>query len=166
MLKAGRNDGIAVALLILMLGIALSTSAVLTLQDAFASSSWSEIEGTIFESRVNESISSGSSRTYSAYIRYRYSVNGANHIANRVSFSVIEESDSAAESAVAKYPIGETVTVYYDPESPDSAVLELGVSWSGFLMLAIGVPILLAGLYALRLGLADRKDFEARTSTR
>ena len=66
--------------------------------------------------------------TYTANIRYSYTVNGNNYSSQRVYFSDIFNFGESASRAVMKYPRGETVQVYYNPDDPAIALLEKGIS--------------------------------------
>jgi hypothetical protein len=50
----------------------------------------------------------------------------------------------AAEAAVAKYPVGAEVAVYYDPDDPRETVLEARSSWKEmYVLLSLGIGFLL-----------------------
>lgn len=98
-------------------------------------STWQETQGTVLET----SIGSGQSRykssaggykyrtSYFPQITYQYSVNGTDYVNNRFSrhHSLINRT-SVIENILAKYPVGSTVTVYYDPQNPAESFLEKG----------------------------------------
>jgi hypothetical protein len=54
-----------------------------------------------------------------ASIEYRYQVDGIKYKSNRVTFGMSESADEL----VAEYPYNSSVSVYYDPTDPSSAVL-------------------------------------------
>jgi hypothetical protein len=58
-----------------------------------------------------------------AKIVYHYKVGGRSHRCERVSISENMGNFEVAET-LAKYPVGKSVTVYYDPRAPGRAVLE------------------------------------------
>jgi|GEM_PF-361349 len=58
-------------------------------------------------------------------VAYMFSVGGQGYQGKRVSLGDI--SGTFAEEAVRRYPVGSTVTVYYDPKDPTDCVLERGL---------------------------------------
>ena len=49
-----------------------------------------------------------------------------------------------AEAIVERYPVGEPVPVYYDPERPESAGLDNAVSATSYSPLGLGAVLLVA----------------------
>ncbi len=92
------------------------------------STAWPTVQGTITESYVRERRRSGD-RDYFPEIRYRYVVNDQMYESDRVKFSFARNSGhSNARRVVNQYPVGQEVTVYYDPTMPETAVLETEVT--------------------------------------
>ncbi|MBI5952380.1 MAG: DUF3592 domain-containing protein [Chloroflexi bacterium] len=87
---------------------------------------WQSVTGTIMMSSVQSSYSSGSYSTYPVVV-YQYEVHGQRHQSQRIKageqFLNVRISGQA-EATVQKYPIGSTVTVYYNPSNPAESVLE------------------------------------------
>ncbi len=107
--------------------------------------SWAATDGVIVKSEL-EPDSDGDS---SAKITYRYTVNGRNFESSQFSFTALQNDLPAKQSRIAKYPMGQRVQVYYDPQKPTSAVLErdgsltwLGVVITGlvFIIIALILP--------------------------
>ena len=48
-----------------------------------------------------------------------------------------------------KYPNGENITVYYDPDSPENTLFEVGATTENKLIFGFGVGAILMGLYGL-----------------
>jgi hypothetical protein len=87
---------------------------------------WQSTTGTIMMSSVQSSYSGGSHSTYPVVV-YQYEVHGQRYQSQRIKageqFLNVRISGQA-EAAVQKYPIGSTVTVYYNPSNPAESVLE------------------------------------------
>jgi hypothetical protein len=87
---------------------------------------WQSVTGTIMMSSVQSSHSSGSYSTYPVVV-YQYEVRGQRYQSQRIKageqFLNVRISGQA-EATVQKYPIGSTVTVYYNPSNPAESVLE------------------------------------------
>jgi hypothetical protein len=87
---------------------------------------WQSTTGTVLMSSVQSSYSSGSHSTYPVVV-YQYEVSGQRYQSQRIKageqFLNVRVSGQA-EATVRKYPIGATVTVYYNPSNPTESVLE------------------------------------------
>jgi hypothetical protein len=87
---------------------------------------WLSTSGTILMSSVQSSYTGKSHSTYPVVV-YSYSVNGQNYQSQRIKageqFLNVRVAGQA-QATVKRYPIGATVTVYYDPANPAESVLE------------------------------------------
>jgi hypothetical protein len=108
---------------------------------------WPVAQGRILDSRVRE-VKDEEGSSYEAYILYEYSVNGVSLRSDVWRLGVGRSSFTGwAKKAVAKYPIGAPVMVYYNPERPNDAMLETGnASWA---FLLFGLAFFLGGLNAV-----------------
>src|SRR6266566_1889232 len=112
-------------------GLALLLIAAFDLRKATLAKTWPTTEGRILDSRLREKTDSDGT-SYEVTILYEYSVNGVAHRSDV--WRVRPGSSSftkAANAAVARYPVGAVVPVYFNPEDPADAMLEPGkISWS------------------------------------
>jgi len=108
-----------------------------TARNASVSKNWPAVPGTITVSQVAISTDDDGT-TYYADVQYKYVVNDRWYTADTVNFGEYGSgSRSRVDKIVARYPPGSQAAVYYNPDDPDTAVLEPGVSWGsyfGFLM--------------------------------
>jgi Protein of unknown function (DUF3592) len=92
-----------------------------------ASRDWPSSPGKIVKSRVE--LSTGRDiATVEPYIQYEYQVGGRQYQCDQIhSGDKIFESISKEETydLVDRYPVGRDVTVYYNPENPAEAALEV-----------------------------------------
>ena len=107
--------------------VALFPSAIILygqyqLNQARQSEQWPVVPGKIIRSFVKSSISEGAT-SYSADIKYSYTVEGVEHRSDVV---VIGGHSYGANATVKRYPLGKEVSVSYDPRKPGRAVLEPG----------------------------------------
>ncbi len=58
-------------------------------------------------------------------------------------------SPELATSYVRKYPIGAKVPVYYNPDQPDQATLEPGLSRGDWMIPVLGIAAMAFGIFAL-----------------
>ncbi len=87
---------------------------------------WVSTTGTVLMSSV-QSKHTGRSHTLYPVVVYVYAVNGQSYQSQRIKageqFLNIRVSGQA-HATVARYPIGATVTVFYDPANPSECALE------------------------------------------
>ena len=130
----------------LLLGAFALVKGFRDLQLAQASPQWPQAQGVIEQSQVAESKTKGKTNYY-ADIRYQYDVGGTVHSSDRVAFGGYQSPDRAPhEAVVARYPVGSAVTVFYQPEAPELAVLEPGASGSSWIMPGFGVAFAVVGI--------------------
>lgn len=88
---------------------------------------WASTEGEILTSRVDLKgpHTSDEDTDCVATVRYRYAVAGRTYEGERIRLGGrTSTTRRIAEQAVAKYPTGQLVSVFYDPRHPKNAVLE------------------------------------------
>ncbi len=128
---------------------------------ACSSKSWPTSMGTVTESKVRHSTSRSSRRSHSGYrrtrtshrytpvVKYTYTVNELEYRGDTIAFGMGSYGNKNEASAVSrKYPSGSTVTVYYNPASPATSVLQPGNMVPGLLICAGGLFILALGIIA------------------
>jgi len=121
---------------------------------AEASNSWTKTEGVIIYSAIEKDRSSKGKATYSADVRYEFSVNDTLFEGSRITFGSVSTSDSEdAKEKLRKYPLRKKVDVYYDPEFPGESVLIKGgnmwtsvIKYSPWLFIFFGVMLALQSL--------------------
>ncbi len=122
-----------------VVGVAVSWWGWGILQNARVSENWPSTGGQITYSDVRVDHDEDGT-TYHADIDFAYVVDDHRYTADTVSFGQYGSSNrSHAEEILARYPVGQAVTVYYDPAEPETAVLEPGVTWSSYMVLGIGL---------------------------
>ena len=83
---------------------------------------------------------------FTAEIRYDYTVDGTSYTGDRVSYSDYSSSNEMQmQTVVAEYPVGKSVTVFFDPENPSSSLLESGFGWTPVAISALGVVFAMVG---------------------
>ncbi len=106
------------------------------------SQAWSATSGQITEAYVRESQSQDSegftSTSYYPEVRYLYQVMGIEYNGKRVAFGGdVSSGRNKANERIAQYPVGKTVTVYYDPNNHEDAVIERRIGSKGMLIIGI-----------------------------
>ena len=117
-------------------GLAILFTGFRTYQRSKQAANWTTVTGMVTTSKVINPM--GNERKQYARIEYEYSVLGTSYVSNKINFAQLSGfNDTAlgtAEEKVKKFPAGRSVTVYYDPQEPQRAVLEIGGN-SGLLIL-------------------------------
>lgn len=111
-------------------GAYLIYSSLKSRKKAEASRNWPAASGVVRSVKVSEQTSTDSegdsSTSYTPRVEYDYSVNGVLYRGKKLAFGAEKgyASEKAAWAALAAYPEGASVTVYYDPANPGEAVLQ------------------------------------------
>ncbi len=113
---------------------------------AQASQQWPMVLGRVTGARVEANPSDDGGPTYSPTIRYAYDVGGRMYTNARLAFGGVtnDSNPAVAQRAVARYPAGAIVQVYYNPANPQDAVLERRAGISRF-MFGLGGVFLVLG---------------------
>lgn len=103
----------------------LLVSIFVTQRKASAARNWPTASGSVVESGL-ETRRSSNNRDWVNYPRvvYAYSVGGQSYTSSRISPG-LEVGGTSAPGVVAKYPLGSQVRVYYHPQNPAEAVLQI-----------------------------------------
>jgi hypothetical protein len=138
-------------IIVLVIGLVISVKFGRDLMLGQKSRSWPTTAGTILHSGMEihrETDKDGStSTTYGVTLQYAYSVSGQEFQGTRRTFANVRTgSRRRTESILLRYPQGGSVAVYYNPEDPSSSVLEPGVTWVNYLLLAFAIILLLVGI--------------------
>ena len=128
-----------------------------TIQTAKASTSWPTTTGTITTSETVKQMFRSQPR-----VSYDYTVDGKPYTGRRISFAAAVPPKETP-SVLARYPVGQGVTVQYAPDKPSESVLEAGSNRHVTAQLRtlvacfIIIVIVNVGLYFLR-GLEAQRD--------
>ena len=90
-----------------------------------AARNWASTPGKVITSRVE--VSGGDHTTVAPHIVFQYNVYGRDYSGSQIKAGDMHMSSynsRAAYDTVDRYPVGATVTVYYDPENPQLSALE------------------------------------------
>ncbi|MBT3337168.1 MAG: DUF3592 domain-containing protein [Anaerolineae bacterium] len=111
-------------------------------KDAEESLGWSSTVGRITKSLMRRETSYESSNTlYYPEVEYTYEFLGTEYTGDRITFggSTGNSNRNKSEETLAKYPVGENITVYYDPNNPEDAALERKIGLGGKVFLIVGI---------------------------
>jgi hypothetical protein len=115
---------------------------------AWRSRHWPTTNGKVVSSKVE--IDHDDGELYRAAVSYRYVVDSIEYCSERIFFGDFSWTWGfrSARRRVAKYYAGSTVRVYYDPETPEEAVLEPGFTFTMFVAGFFGILFLVGGINA------------------
>ncbi|MCY3413501.1 MAG: DUF3592 domain-containing protein [Candidatus Heimdallarchaeota archaeon] len=136
---ARRNMGlVAVGIFLLLFGLIFSLAGYFIIIDSLdIEQTWGTTTGTIMASEI---VNNGEG--YTAYIRYSYQVGGRSYQSDSVypgGASYSSSDSSEFEALVEKYPVGASVTVYYNPSDPEQSALETDIP--GFIWIFPGIGL-------------------------
>ncbi|NHR07830.1 DUF3592 domain-containing protein [Chromobacterium haemolyticum] len=145
-----------IALLVIAIGLAISVYLWQQSAKAQQASAWPSVAGKIVSSEVDWRHARGGDssdrREFRAVVHYEYLVAGSVRHAERLRFPNpgYAGSDQQALEIVQRYPAGQAVQVFYNPQNPEEACLEPGKHWSAWLAQAVGALVALVGLWLLQ----------------
>ena len=149
---------------LVLAGVGIAVYGTGTVIEAYESTDWPQTDGSVAASGVDMKSDATDGRTralrYSPAVSYGYDVDGRTYFSDRLGFTRVwtgEESD--AQAIVRRYPVGQAVTVYYDPDDPLRAVLTPGVSLNSTLGLLFGlgwIAIMTVAMYVFNRFFAHR----------
>lgn len=122
--------------LVLALSFAAAAVAVLAFNGSdvwqgYRSAGWPHVAGEVLEVDLTHFVGPETGHTHSAWVRYRYTVDGRAYASTRVEFPPLKERGPEADVLArvrAAYPAGSKRDVFYDPGDPSRSCLIPGVS--------------------------------------
>ena len=143
-----------VSVLAMAIGGAILVYAGISISRGSQRKSWSHTIGEVTTSEIEKNISSEDGGTdYFPIVRYRYKVNLVEYESDFISRSEASfaiGNYKVAKAKIDRYKLNSKVKVYYNPDNPQEAALEIKTSTSGMILLIIlGISTLLCGLLLL-----------------
>jgi hypothetical protein len=120
-------------LISLSCGVLILWAAWRTVQAVKASKSWPSVPGRIIGASCREDVTGGTTSDsadsetiwYTPFVQYEYQVGNQTYRGNRIAFSEERKGSLKVASKVLEaFPVGNPVTVFYDPAKPRDAVLQ------------------------------------------
>ena len=157
-----------ISLLLLGFGVLLTYWGSTQLRLAYQTHAWPATPGTILKANVIEQIQTNNDQPFTEYypdITYQYTVGDKTYEASRVQAGPQRTIGSdGADKLRYRYPKGTDVTVYYNPQNPQQAVLERTSYTEGALSLAAGVFLGIGGLIGAVRAIRARLQRQVRTN--
>ena len=137
-------------------GAALLIFGVSFLKSAHTSQGWPIAQGDVKAVNIKRDRITDSrppAYTYTYTVVYTYEVAGTPYESDRYSLGsgptasrTYREQQNAIAAAKATYSIGQSIDVYYNPESPADAVLKPGANIGTFVPLIFGIVLFSSGI--------------------
>ncbi len=138
---------------LVVFGVLLEIKTVRIFNKASESLSWPTTKGEVISSKV-ETYGGWEKTSYKARVVYMYYVKDTNYSAESVSLKAIDNKDYFyAAQVVKQYSVGKSVTVYYKPENPEVALLEL--IEGPYISLVAVIFFIAVGLFILIYGILE-----------
>ena len=122
-------ERIALIVLFFAVGIVIAAFSYNGYRTSLASESWPSVTGSIVRSEIERQTSTSGEgadkkTTVNEYpkIAYQYHIDGKTYTSRKISFV----SPGNAKQVVSRYPVGKSVSVSYNPDKPEQAVLVPG----------------------------------------
>jgi hypothetical protein len=136
------------------LGLSMWIGIILGFRKNKSIQQWPSVSGRITESTVVGSFQqTGRDRMWieQPKVSYTYTVKGHEYTGHTITIVEMDSSfKQAALDKIAPYPLGQDVPVFYNPKSPEDAVLEQQTGSGPFIMLAVfGAIFLTIGILIL-----------------
>ena len=140
------KSGILLIILASLAGLFLTYFATNNALNASKTKSWPTAEGTIVTSEITRSAS-----RYVLHIVYTYTVDDTEYSSEKIGLNNYAQYKKKvdAESAIEQFPLNSKVTVYYNPDKVDEAILKPGIRGEHIFMFLLGLVIFLAPLIGL-----------------
>jgi hypothetical protein len=150
------------ALVFLSIGFVLLSKAIHYRRVAAAAVQWPVAAGMVLAAEVIKRASKSDDEfdSYLPKVRYAYSVNGIGYEGDVVRIGLEDLGyfqEKQACDHLARYPVGAATAVRYDPQNPQSAVLEIGqvgatrYLFAGTLLAGVGLGALVFAIWSATL---------------
>ncbi len=136
-----------------LVGAIMFPVAIVDLRNSSLPQTWPTTAGLVTTSEVRSTTNSsgrlGVDVVYFPHVNYNYTIGGQNYVGAHVYHGKGPDSQQAAQTVVDRYRVGSRVSVYYNPQKPDIAVLETPIQLKDYYA-AIGTFVgLIIGLACL-----------------
>ena len=150
----GSSIAVIVAVPFILVAVGLVWAGLRGQRRAQSIKNWPTTTGRILSATTEMRRRSGRSG-YSPYpnIMYEYTVGRQQYVSNRVSMGMEMGGSLYTPRVLARYPVGATVQVYYNPDNPADSALEASAPGNRMLIfVAVFIILILACTMAFTLG--------------
>jgi len=143
-----RTFVLVIGLFVFLFGFREAVRGIRLILLAKKSTSWPTTQGVITHSEIQLNGGGDAGYSYLPAIAFTYTVNGCDYtstaiwVRNEMQFFA---GTNFAASFTSRYPVGNNVTVAYDPKNPEMGVLETGLRKLTFVSFGAGLWATLGG---------------------
>lgn len=144
----------------MLLGLAHLIWMIVTKRRSQGIANWPSVEGQVLAAAVStlaRETPEGIRRTHTPVITYAYEVAGQPHTSHRLNFlpdsSTTYADVTLARAAIAPFPTGAQVKVYYNPTNPQQSTLVKPRSSAHNVVILYGVVAMIVGAGIIMLGI-------------
>ncbi len=114
---------------------------------------WPQTTAQVINSKITTTSAPGP-RHY-AVVEYTYQIAGRDYTSSGFSNKLQDGKIETAQAILSRYPVGNTVTVYYNPNKPEQALLERTTQFSPLMQFRVGMSyvLILIGIFVLLVGI-------------
>lgn len=148
------KSGMLIIILASLAGLALTIFAANNSINAIKAKNWITTKGTVTSSQVEWN------SKYVPKVTYTYTIGTEEFTSDKVrltNFAHYKKKEDAAK-VTNKYPVDAKVTVYYNQNKPEEAILDPGIKGEHIFMFLIGLVIFLAPLIGLIYTIRKSRD--------
>jgi hypothetical protein len=140
------------AMFFIVCSLPLAFWVYMVVSTAIESRSWPYTMGAVTGSGIIRNRDCNGLPGYHYSVGVEYKVNGQEYYVMELRLGSFRYfSQAGAKRVIEKYPIGQSVKVFYDPDYPDCSLLQPGFSWECFYPLLVFGSVLSIGLTFLAL---------------
>ena len=137
-----------------LFGLFLVGMGGMVLRQGIKSRRWASVEGEVTYSEVVErrqvTARDETVRTevsYEPVVEYRFTLREETLTRKQLGLSQRTYARPLAEKVAKRYPVGQKVTVYYNPANREETALEVGVGWSWLIFMLVGAGLVGAAVW-------------------
>lgn len=135
-------------IMIFLAGTLLISGGIISILKGVQTQNWPSVQGLVISTDVVKISRSGSSPSFKPIVQYSYNVDEEIYRNSRL--GVLSQTYGKADKAeqyILPYQSGNPVLVYYNPETPEDSLLEVGINWGSYLMAAVGLIFILISIF-------------------
>lgn len=143
----GLTGAIIGKIIFILIGLIFFITGIINIIRGFSSKNWPSVQGKVVSSDIQIQRNTSRGPNYTPAILFEYFINGTRYFSNKISFGGTSSRLISIQKTLIKYPTGSNVLVYYNPQKPQIAVLEPGITFSTIIFLLVGIILTIVGFF-------------------
>ncbi len=140
-----------IVILVAIIGIVLLCCGIKVQLQRHRSAAWPSVTGVVINSEKKNDTTTDGGICYRPQVVYAYEVAAKKYVGDRISFLDSGTGQGfKVDSILARYPKGQSVTVFYDPKDAAVCVLEKKAGWNWLMIATAAYFVAVAVYYFLR----------------